>query len=122
MGMQTRVKMGVRLRTLRQCRHLSQAALAERAGLSTETVSAIERGKHVPRADTVLALARALACSPEDLFDLWEPPSSHGTETRSPLSRHRQVRIATLLAAVRSLDDSRLDLACRIIAVLAECP
>ncbi len=107
---------------LRQRRGLTQAALAERAGLSTETISAIERGKHVPRADTMIALAGALACSPEDLFDLWEPPSANQTAARSPTSRRRETQIATLLATVRDLDDQRLELACRIIAVLAETP
>src|SRR5690349_452266 len=39
---------------------LTQAAVAEAAGVSVETVSRIERGLHEPELSTVIALARAL--------------------------------------------------------------
>jgi predicted ATPase/transcriptional regulator with XRE-family HTH domain len=52
---------GVLVRQYRQAAALSQEALAERAGLSTDAISVIERGKRgVPRQDTVSRLAQAL--------------------------------------------------------------
>src|SRR5215217_5112608 len=49
------------LRAYRRQRGLSQEALAERAGLSVQSVSNLERGvQHVPRPDTVGLLADAL--------------------------------------------------------------
>ncbi len=46
---------------------LSQEALAERAGLSVDAISVIERGKRgAPRPDTVALLAQAFALSPDE--------------------------------------------------------
>src|SRR5438270_3218004 len=58
---------GTLVRHYRQAAVLSQAALAERAGLSTDAISVIERGKRgVPRPDTVARLAQALDLCPEE--------------------------------------------------------
>src|SRR5919201_2075550 len=58
---------GVLVRQYRHAAALSQAALAERAGLSTDAISVIERGKRgVPRPDTVARLAQALDLCPEE--------------------------------------------------------
>jgi predicted ATPase/transcriptional regulator with XRE-family HTH domain len=58
---------GALVRQYRQAAVLSQAALAERAGLSTDAISVIERGKRgVPRPDTVARLAQALDLGPEE--------------------------------------------------------
>ncbi|HEV7215336.1 MAG TPA: helix-turn-helix transcriptional regulator [Chloroflexota bacterium] len=51
-------RLGDLLRRYRRAAGLSQAALASRAGLSTDAVAALERGRRTtPRADT-LALSR----------------------------------------------------------------
>src|SRR6516162_6915247 len=56
----------VLLRRHRQAATLSQEALAERAGLSTDAIRVIERGKRgVPRPDTVALLVRALGLEGE---------------------------------------------------------
>ncbi|MDQ3642564.1 MAG: helix-turn-helix domain-containing protein [Actinomycetota bacterium] len=47
---------------------LSQADLAQAAGLSRALVSAVETGRHTPSVDAALALAGALGGSVEDLF------------------------------------------------------
>jgi predicted ATPase/DNA-binding XRE family transcriptional regulator len=58
---------GALVRQYRQAAALSQAALAERAGLSTDAISVIERGKRGgPRPDTVARLAQALDLCPEE--------------------------------------------------------
>jgi transcriptional regulator with XRE-family HTH domain len=48
------------LRQLREAAGLSQAELAERAGMHRFGVAKIERGERVPGWDTVLALGKAL--------------------------------------------------------------
>src|SRR5919205_2772492 len=58
---------GALVRQYRQAAMVSQAALAARAGLSTDAISVIERGKRgVPRPDTVGRLAQALDLCPEE--------------------------------------------------------
>ncbi|MGA7670061.1 MAG: substrate-binding domain-containing protein [Nitrolancea sp.] len=49
---------------------LSQADLAQRAGLTRQAVSAIEAGQYVPNTAVALRLARTLGCPVEDLFTL----------------------------------------------------
>ncbi|WP_427890085.1 ATP-binding protein [Kribbella sp. GL6] len=55
------------LRTFRTRAGLTQAALAESAGLSEQAISVLERGtRSRPRADTVRALVQALALTPTE--------------------------------------------------------
>jgi len=59
--------LGENLRYLRQARKLSQAALAERAGLSRVGYRSIETGASTPRADTLAKLAASLGVGLGDL-------------------------------------------------------
>ncbi|HEX6796634.1 MAG TPA: AAA family ATPase [Ktedonobacterales bacterium] len=62
---------GLLLRRLRQAAGLTQEELAERASLSVEGISALERGvNRAPRRDTITLLASALALSDADLAAL----------------------------------------------------
>ena len=58
--------MGVKRRRLES--GLTQAELAERAGVSRQLVAAVEAGRHAPAVDAALGLARALGTSVEELF------------------------------------------------------
>ena len=58
-----RGQLGERIRALRKSRHLTQAQLAERSGLSRPTVSMLERGNDV-NLDSFLSILRSL-----DLLD-----------------------------------------------------
>ena len=49
---------------------ISQAALAERAGVSRQTIVAIERGNYNPSVELALKLGRALGAAVEELFVL----------------------------------------------------
>ena len=51
---------GQRLRQLREGAGLSQTALAEKCGLTGNTVARIERGEHSPNWETALVIAEAL--------------------------------------------------------------
>jgi transcriptional regulator with XRE-family HTH domain/tetratricopeptide (TPR) repeat protein len=63
----TAPRFGELLRRYRRAAGLTQEALAERAGLSALTISALERGvKHTPRNATVSLLAEALALTTRD--------------------------------------------------------
>lgn len=61
-----------RLRELRAERDLTQAALAERVGVSRKTINTVENGIFVPSAALALKLARALGCPVEAIFSLDE--------------------------------------------------
>ena len=61
------------LKRYRGARRLTQELLAERAGLSREAVSALERGeRQYPRADTLNLLVRALGLSDSEHAELWK--------------------------------------------------
>jgi putative molybdopterin biosynthesis protein len=68
-----------RLLEMRQKRGLGAADLAGEAGISRQTIYAMEAGNYVPNTIVALKLARALDCTVEDLFVLAEdapPPPS----------------------------------------------
>ncbi|HJK94830.1 MAG TPA: substrate-binding domain-containing protein [Polyangiaceae bacterium LLY-WYZ-15_(1-7)] len=65
------------LRRRRAALGLSQAALAERVGVSRQALSAIEAGRQVPSTALALQLARALGCGVDDLFALPGGPVLH---------------------------------------------
>lgn len=56
------------IRELREALGLTQGELAARAGVSRQTVGALEAGRHLPRVDAAIGLARALGVRAEDLF------------------------------------------------------
>jgi len=49
---------------------LTQQELAERAGVTRQSIISIEQGKYRPSVELALLLARALCCTVEDLFHL----------------------------------------------------
>ena len=66
------------LRVLRAERHWSQADLAERLGVSRQTVNAIETGRYDPSLPLAFSIARLFGQPIEDIFS---------TDTDSALSR-----------------------------------
>lgn len=56
------------LQSLREAAGLTQTELAARAGVSRQSIGAVEAGRHLPRVDAALALAAALGVDVEDLF------------------------------------------------------
>jgi transcriptional regulator with XRE-family HTH domain len=59
------VKIGRRLRAERTRRFLTQAQLAQKAGISQKQLSKIENDEVEPRFSTILSLADALGVDPE---------------------------------------------------------
>ncbi|MDP2307442.1 MAG: helix-turn-helix domain-containing protein [Pseudomonadota bacterium] len=93
-----------RLRDLRGRAGLTQQDVAERAGLSPETVSRCEKGVFAPELTTLLALARALGCSLGELVDLGSPTPELGdldAEERELVQRWRRLRPGVRSAVLR---------------------
>jgi transcriptional regulator with XRE-family HTH domain len=61
------VKIGRRLRALREEHLLTQGELGEAAGVSRDQVSRIERDEVDPRFSTIRKLAKALGVDPREL-------------------------------------------------------
>lgn len=69
---------GVRIKTYRIEKELSQKMLGKLAYSSAATISAIERGVKTPRVDTLIFIADALEVSTDDLLkDVLEYPHSY---------------------------------------------
>jgi putative transcriptional regulator len=62
----------LRLKSARAALDLTQAQLADRVGVSRQTVNAIEKGDYNPTIRLCLALCHVLGKSLDDLF--WEDP------------------------------------------------
>jgi putative transcriptional regulator len=56
------------LRVLRAKRHLTQANLAEKLGVSRQTVNAIETGKYDPSLPLAFKIARVFGLAIEEIF------------------------------------------------------
>ena len=63
-------RLGSNLKEVRTAAGLTQAELAERAGVSRKTVNTVENGVFVPSTTLALELARTLGVRVEDLFFL----------------------------------------------------
>lgn len=58
-----------KVKTRRVLADLTQEDLANKVGVTRQTVLAIEKGNYAPSVILALRLARALDCRVEDLFD-----------------------------------------------------
>ena len=75
-------QLGAQVTSLRLAQGLTQVQLAERAEMTSDEVSRIERGAREPRFSTIERLAAALGVSPSDLFA--------AADQVEPLSRCRE--------------------------------
>ena len=57
------------LAVLRAERGWSQGDLADRLGVSRQTINALERGKYDPSLPLAFKIARLFACAIEEVFD-----------------------------------------------------
>ena len=99
---------GTQLRKLRLESGMTQAQLAEAAGVADATVSRIERGRLTPSVDLVERLAGALRRPASDLLNRSKEPKRRSLR---PCERR-------LLAVVRDLDDARVDDVSRAIKLI----
>jgi len=87
---------GLRIRTLRKSRGLSQEQLAEKTGISSKYLSSIERGLENPTFDTFIKLAEALQIELHELFNFFH-------EGKSP----RELR-AFIAQLIKDSDEEKL--------------
>ena len=72
------------LRAIRQAAGLSQSELAGLAGVTRQTIGAVEAGLYAPTMGVGLRLARALGCGVDDLFRLPDDPPTVAAELLPP--------------------------------------
>jgi molybdate-binding protein/DNA-binding XRE family transcriptional regulator len=80
-----------RFRLARLGRGLSQAALADRAGVTRQTISGIEAGRWLPSLDVALVVAAALGSSVEELFG--KGPNFAPAQARLAVGTHKSARL-----------------------------
>jgi molybdate-binding protein/DNA-binding XRE family transcriptional regulator len=100
-----------RLAELRAGRGVAAAALARQAGVSRQTVYAIEAGRYIPNTAVALRLARALEVAVEAIFEV---------EVGPPAPQRRQQR-AVLAGAVDGFPGAPVEL-CRVGGRLVAIP
>src|ERR1700751_796272 len=98
---------GANLRLARQARGFSQQQLASMAGVSRQTVSAVESGHSDPSLRVALALAHALGLSVEELFGPGEAATRLGFLPAGGLANPANFGVA---AAASGTDDAGLEL------------
>ena len=99
--------LGKRISEIRKGQHLSQEQLAERAGISAQYVSNIERGKENPTLDLLLRLTEALRVSLGQMCDLETVEDMNQRKMRSSIG-----------AILKTADADRLRLALKLLRSL----
>ncbi len=95
--MENKGSVGSKLRAIREERGLSQRELAQRAGISTNAVSLIERDENSPSVSTLQNLAAALNVKMSYFFDDHEPAQVlHVKEGNRPAISSKGVNIEGL--------------------------
>jgi transcriptional regulator with XRE-family HTH domain len=92
---------GKHVRSLRRARGVTQDALAQRSGLSADTIRRIEHGSFSASIDTLRKLCSGLGVAPSTLFESFElgrtdersapaPTVEHGREVVEAVDAHRR--------------------------------
>ncbi len=104
--------LGSQLRVYRDLNRLSQIELAERMGVSKETIGKIERGTAAPSFKTIDSLCRELAISPRYLF----PAGKY--ERHKPSS----TALEKLIEKASKLDDKEIEWMLELIEAIEKRP
>lgn len=105
-----RREVGARIRAARQALKMTQAEVAERAGIDSSFYGQIERGANVPSLKTLFAIAETLRVEPADLLPRTR---GDGKGRRDPaagaldslLTRLKPSKRRFLMSVVRDLAD-----------------
>ena len=81
--------LGHGLRRERRHAGMTQAQLAERAGIDRATISQIENGRVHPRSDTLLRLAKVLGINPSEFWSVRDSVSADSQPTDRPEFRYQ---------------------------------
>jgi transcriptional regulator with XRE-family HTH domain len=99
--METKERLGLRLKAIRKQKGLTQGELAERIGRSMDAVSNLERGKSLPSFETIELLCQVLEIPLKQLFDFEDVA----------LPRRKSELIEELVTVARELPSADLELA-----------
>ena len=106
-------RLGRRIQQLRDAVGLTQAQLADRAGVNPEHISRIERAEKGPSIELLDRIAGALGLPIKSLFDFEEEPAEDARKTAiaslldSADDRTRDVAEAVLEVLVRKLESRK---------------
>ncbi|MDY0743396.1 helix-turn-helix transcriptional regulator [Paucibacter sp. R3-3] len=99
-------RLGRNLSARRKALGLTQAGVAERLGVDTETLSRFERGKHVPSLQTLERLAETLGSTCAELLGQTPPaPSSDALMVETWLSGLKKKDAAFALQMLKACCD-----------------
>ena len=107
--MTTKHRLGVRVRTIRKQKGITQDQLAARMGRSVDALSNIERGKSLPSFQTIEQLCEALEIELKTLFDF----------TDLPLPARNVQLLEELYSIARELPHADLELAVEQIKAIS---
>lgn len=93
---------GERVRKARKARNMSQARLAQKAGVTRWAIIRLESGRHVPSSHLVHAIERVLNLGDRGLVPDWKDPAPHGAPARGPRARLARIALNYTLADVAS--------------------
>ena len=110
-----RSEIGERIAQARIKLGLSQRELAEKLGITQQSVTALERRDSIPRSDTLLKLCDALGVTANDLLGMEnhnKKPASRGRlhhtfETLGQLPRRKQAKILDVVEALLAQEESQ---------------
>lgn len=101
---------GVRVKTIRRTRGITQEELGNRIGRSTEAISNIERSASLPPLDTLNKIAVELNVSLLDFF---------GARSGSPEQASRRAALEVeIVLKLRAMDDATAETALKLISAL----
>ena len=104
---------GLRIRSLRKKKKLSQEGLAEKAELHPTYIGGVERGERNPSLESILKIASALEVSPSQLFRFEGVKTSLGLDdeiSEQFLTLMENLRLPTKRKILQSLKAPRKDL------------
>lgn len=107
--MTTKHRLGVRVRTIRKQKGITQDQLAAKMGRSVDALSNIERGKSLPSFRTIEQLCEALEIDLKTLFDF----------TDLPLPARSAQLLEELYSMARELTPADLELAVEQIKAIS---
>ncbi len=97
---------GIRIAEQRKKLGLTQAQLAERAGLDSVYLSQLERGQRLPSLQSLLRLAKLLKVKPGNLLDdTSQPDDSLLREIREQLQVMTPAQQKAILKAIKALKE-----------------
>jgi transcriptional regulator with XRE-family HTH domain len=106
-------KIGAKIKTARTSVGFSQAQLAERCSLATETVSRIERGAQGVGLENLAKLAEAMGSSLPKIVDVEGELEEVG-------ALERDLRVAEVVRLMEAAGDAELDRVLRVVRAVLE--